>query len=209
MSSGQFISTAVQRQIVLTAAILALSGCAGVTELARDVITGLADIDVSGVTDLFGGGKVELTPEQTAQLAKIPPARALWRSTIEESQAAVFFPVFETDAVYAASSEGRLVRFNPVSRGRRKDRLTPSTGYQVGLAPGKACCSWELSKARFLHMTGKTVNRYGLPRFPARSRAHPGQLVAWSWFARGMAEFLDWSWTPGSASGPTRGLPLH
>jgi len=138
MSSGQFISTAVQRQIVLTAAILALSGCAGVTELARDVITGLADIDVSGVTDLFGGGKVELTPEQTAQLAKIPPARALWRSTIEESQAAVFSPVFETDAVYAASSDGRLVRFNPVSGKEEgstdtKHRLSGGIGTGEGL----------------------------------------------------------------------------
>lgn len=138
MSSGRFISTAVQRQIVLTAAILALSGCAGVTELARDVITGLADIDVSGVTDLFGGGKVELTPEQTAQLAKIPPARALWRSTIEESQAAVFFPVFETGAVYAASSDGRLVRFNPVSGKEEgstdtKHRLSGGIGTGEGL----------------------------------------------------------------------------
>ena len=138
MSSGQFISAAVQRQIVLTAAILALSGCAGVTELARDVITGLADIDVSGVTDLFGGGKVELTPEQTAQLAKIPPARALWRSTIEESQAAVFFPVFETGAVYAASSDGRLVRFNPVSGKEEgstdtKHRLSGGIGTGEGL----------------------------------------------------------------------------
>jgi len=138
MSSGQFISAAVQRQIVLTAVILALSGCAGVTELARDVITGLADIDVSGVTDLFGGGKVELTPEQTAQLAKIPPARALWRSTIEESQAAVFFPVFETGAVYAASSDGRLVRFNPVSGKEEgstdtKHRLSGGIGTGEGL----------------------------------------------------------------------------
>ena len=73
MSSGKSMATSIQRHIVLAASILALSGCAGVTELVRDVITGLADIDVSGVTDLFGGGKVELSPEQTAQLAKIFP----------------------------------------------------------------------------------------------------------------------------------------
>ena len=138
MSSGQSVSTSIQRQIVLTASILALSGCAGVTEMARDVITGLADIDVSGVTDLFGGGKVELSPEQTAQLAKIPPARALWRNTIEESQAAVFSPVFETDAVYAASTDGRLVRFNPVSGKEEgstdtKRRLSGGIGTGEGL----------------------------------------------------------------------------
>ena len=138
MSSGKSVATSIQRHIVLTASILALSGCAGVTELVRDVITGLADIDVSGVTDFFGGGKVELSPEQTAQLAKIPPARALWRNGTEESQAAVFSLVFEKDAVYAASTEGRLVRFNLVSGKEEgstdtKRRLSGGIGTGEGL----------------------------------------------------------------------------
>ena len=138
MSSGKSVATSIQRHIVLAASILALSGCAGVTELVRDVITGLADIDVSGVTDFFGGGKVELSPEQTAQLAKIPPARALWRNGTEESQAAVFSLVFEKDAVYAASTEGRLVRFNPVSGKEEgstdtKRRLSGGIGTGEGL----------------------------------------------------------------------------
>jgi outer membrane protein assembly factor BamB len=138
MLSSKTVASAVQRHIVLAASILVLSGCAGVTELVRDVITGLSDIDVSGVTDLFGGGKVELSPEQIAQLAKIPPARALWRGTTEESQAAVFSPVFEKDAVYAASTEGRLVRFNPVSGKEEgstdtKRRLSGGIGTGEGL----------------------------------------------------------------------------
>ena len=115
MPSGKLVFNGIKRHILLGMSIFALSGCAGVTELARDVITGLADIDVSGVTDLFGGAKVELSPEQTTQLAKIPAARPLWRHAMEESQAAVFFPVFENGAVYTASTEGRLVRLNSTS----------------------------------------------------------------------------------------------
>jgi outer membrane protein assembly factor BamB len=116
--------------------MLVLSGCAGVTELVRDVITGLADIDVSGVTDLFGGGKVELSAEQIAQLAKIPPARPLWRNTLEESQAAVFFPVFENNAVYAASTEGRLVRFNPTS-GKEEGSIDTKRRLSGGIGTGE------------------------------------------------------------------------
>jgi outer membrane protein assembly factor BamB len=115
MPSGKSVFNAIRRHILLGMSISALSGCAGVTELARDVITGLADIDVSGVTDLFGGGKIELSPEQIAQLAKVPPARPLWRNALDESPAAVFFPVLENNAVYAASMEGRLGRFDAAS----------------------------------------------------------------------------------------------
>ena len=98
MSSGKSVATSIQRHIVLAASILALSGCAGVTELVRDVITGLADIDVSGVTDFFGGGKVEMSPEQTAQLAKIPSRAVPCGERHGRKSAAVFSLVFEMDA---------------------------------------------------------------------------------------------------------------
>ncbi|PTR13937.1 Beta-barrel assembly machine subunit BamB [Nitrosospira sp. Nsp2] len=136
MPSGKPVSNVIRQHIVLGVSIFALSGCAGVTELARDVITGLADIDVSGVTDLFGGGKVELSPEQTAQLVKIPPARPLWRNALEESQAAVFFPVFENGAVYAASTEGRLVRFNSAS-GKEEGTIDTKGRLSGGIGTGE------------------------------------------------------------------------
>jgi outer membrane protein assembly factor BamB len=136
MPSGKPAFNAIRRHILLGISIFALSGCAGVTELARDVITGLADIDVSGVTDLFGGGKIELSPEQTAQLAKIPPARPLWRNAMEESQAAVFFPVLENNTVYAASTEGRLGRFNPES-GKEDGTIDTKRRLSGGIGTGE------------------------------------------------------------------------
>jgi outer membrane protein assembly factor BamB len=136
MAPGKPVFNAIRRHIVLGMSIFALSGCAGVTELARDVITGLADIDVSGVTDFFGGGKVELSPEQTAQLAKIPPTRPLWRTALEESPAAVFFPVFENNAVHAASMEGRLVRLNSAS-GKEEGSIDTKRRLSGGIGTGE------------------------------------------------------------------------
>jgi outer membrane protein assembly factor BamB len=105
----------IRRYLFLLASPLILSGCAGAIEMVRDVARSLADIDVSGVTELFGGGAVELSPEQIAQLAVIPGARLLWQNGVEEGQAAIFLPVAEGDAVYATGADGRLVRFDPAS----------------------------------------------------------------------------------------------
>ncbi len=92
-----------------------LSACAGVTDLVRDTARSLADIDVSGLTELFGGGGIEMSPEQIAQLEAIPVARPLWETTVEEGEAAVFVPVSAAEAIYATGMDGRVVRFDPVS----------------------------------------------------------------------------------------------
>lgn len=115
MPSGKSLSDTVCRHLLLLTSIFALSGCAGVTDLVRDVVTSVADIDVSGITELFGGGTVELSPEQIAQLEKIPATPPLWHNSIEESQGAVLSPVFENGAVYAAGTHGRIVSFDPGS----------------------------------------------------------------------------------------------
>lgn len=104
----------IRRYILLLTSSLILSGCAGVIEMVRDVARDLSDIDISGITDLFGGG-VELSEEQIAQLAVIPATRLLWQNGVEEGEAAIFVPVLGSDAVYATGADGRLVRFDPVS----------------------------------------------------------------------------------------------
>ncbi|SEP41930.1 outer membrane protein assembly factor BamB [Nitrosovibrio sp. Nv6] len=106
---------AMWRHALLLASSLILSGCVGMVDMVRDVARDLADIDVSGITEMFGGGGVELTPDQIAQLGVIPQARLLWQNKVEEGQAAVFVPVLGADAVYAAGMDGRLVRFDPAS----------------------------------------------------------------------------------------------
>src|SRR6476661_7536462 len=82
-----------RRQFLLLIAAFALSGCAGTVEMARDLISSLSDIDVSGVTDVFGWQTgVEMAPEQAAKLASLPGARPLWQNVIDESAATAFSP---------------------------------------------------------------------------------------------------------------------
>lgn len=109
------IKTSVGRFILLLASTCLLSACAGMTDLVRDTARGLADIDVSALTELFGGGGVEMSPEQIAQLEAIPAVRPMWEASVEEGEAAVFMPAASTDSVYATGIDGRLVRFDPVS----------------------------------------------------------------------------------------------
>src|SRR5687768_5294913 len=73
----------IQRYILLLTSSLILSGCAGAIEMVRDLARDLSDIDVSAITDLFGGS-VELSEGQIAQLAVIPEARLLWQNGVEE-----------------------------------------------------------------------------------------------------------------------------
>ena len=77
-----------RRQFLLLIASFVLSGCAGTVEMARDLVSSLADIDVSGVTDVFGlHTGVEMAPEQAAKLASLPGARPLWQNVIDVSAA--------------------------------------------------------------------------------------------------------------------------
>src|SRR5690348_4864597 len=103
------------RYVLLLVSSFTLSGCAGMVDMVRDVSRSLADIDVSGITDLFGPGEVQMSPEQIAQLEVIPSTRPGWEAGVEESPATVFLPVFSDGVVYAGGPDGRLVRFDAIS----------------------------------------------------------------------------------------------
>ena len=99
----------IPRHLLLLLLHLALAGCASVVER----IASVADLDVSPIVDLFKTKEPEISAEQTARLKLVAAARPLWQSSIvDESKVAVFSPVFANGAVYAANSEGRLVRLD-------------------------------------------------------------------------------------------------
>lgn len=85
-------------------------------DMTRDLARDLSDIDVAGISGgLLGGETIQLSPEQMAQLATVPPAQPLWRNGVEGSTVTTFSPVFEDGSVYAAGADGRLVRFDPAT----------------------------------------------------------------------------------------------
>jgi outer membrane protein assembly factor BamB len=84
--------------------------------MARELVRDVSDIDVAGVTDVFGWERaVPMSPEQVAQLNALPGTRPIWQNVIDESQATAFSPVFDEGAVYGAGVNGRLVRFDAAS----------------------------------------------------------------------------------------------
>ncbi|MDO8436678.1 MAG: outer membrane protein assembly factor BamB [Nitrosomonadaceae bacterium] len=99
----------IPRHLLLLLLHLALAGCASVVER----IASVADLDVSPIVDLFKTKEPEISAEQTARLKLVAVARPLWQSSIiDENRVAVFSPAFANGAVYAANSEGRLVRLD-------------------------------------------------------------------------------------------------
>ena len=51
-------------------------------DMGRDLASSLADIDISGFTEMFVGKAPQMSPEQIAQLEVIPPARTLWKAGV-------------------------------------------------------------------------------------------------------------------------------
>lgn len=100
---------AIPQHLLLLLLHLALAGCASFVER----IASIADLDVSPIVDLFKTKEPEISAEQTARLKLVAAARPLWQSSIiDENRVAVFSPAFANGAVYAANSEGRLVRLD-------------------------------------------------------------------------------------------------
>ena len=113
--------------------------------MARELVSSLADIDVSGVTDVFGlHTGVEMAPEQAAKLASLPGARPLWQNVIDESAATAFSPVFDDGAVYGAGVNGRLVRFDAVSGKETASVDTDAAAIGRGGRGGGDAAGWNV-----------------------------------------------------------------
>ena len=124
----------IPRYLLLLMLHLALAGCASIVEHVRSV----SDLDVSPIVDLFATKEPEISVEQAARLKLLPAARPLWQSSVEESKVAIFLPVFANGAVYAANTEGRLMRLDSVT-GKQvwsidtKHKLSSGVGMSEGM----------------------------------------------------------------------------
>ncbi len=83
---------------------LTLSGCAS-----------LSDLGGGHFTDLFSSeeDEVEIDEAEIAELESAPKIEPLWQVKLGESKTAVFFPVYENGALYAADEKGRLFKLDP------------------------------------------------------------------------------------------------
>jgi outer membrane protein assembly factor BamB len=151
------IVVALRRYLLLLAAPIMLSGCVGVTDMVRDLARSLADIDVSGMTELFGGGKVELSPEQMAQLETISATQPLWQNAVEETPAAVFLPVLADGVVHAASMDGRLVRFDATS-GKESGVIETKYRFSGGIGSGEGMLLMGTFKGEVVAFDEKSGN---------------------------------------------------
>ncbi|GAB1720736.1 MAG: Pyrrolo-quinoline quinone [Nitrosospira sp.] len=110
------LRAAVVWRLLALAAIASFSGCSGMTEMARDLVRDLSDIDLEAMSGgLLGGEPLMVSQEQMTRLTKLPRIPSLWQVTLEESKVTVFSPLFENGSVYAASTNGELLRFDPIS----------------------------------------------------------------------------------------------
>lgn len=134
----------IRRHFLLLFSSFVLSGCAGTVEMVRDLARDLSDIDVAGVAELMGWEAVQMSPEQTAQLAMVPGNHPIWKNIIDESQASAFSPVFDNGAIFGAGVNGRLVRFDAAS-----GRETASVDAQRRLSGGVGAGEGMLLVATF------------------------------------------------------------
>lgn len=84
--------------------LLMLSGCASLS-------------GVSHFTDLFSSEEdvVEVDEAELAALEATPKIEPLWQVKLGESKTAVFSPIYENGALYAAAENGRVVKLDPAT----------------------------------------------------------------------------------------------
>lgn len=86
--------------------LIMLNGCAGLSDLAG-----------GHFTDLFSSeeDEVEIDEAEIAELEATPKIEPLWQVRLGDSRTAVFLPVYENGALYAADEKGRLVKLDPAT----------------------------------------------------------------------------------------------
>lgn len=146
--------SSIPRHTFLLVLQLALTGCASFVEQVMSV----TDLDVTPIVDLFKTKEPEISAEQTARLKLVAAARPLWQSSVEESKVAIFLPVSESGAVYAANSEGRLVRLHAAT-GRQAWSIETQHKLSSGVGMGEGMLLLGTFKGEVLafDVTGKSL----------------------------------------------------
>lgn len=108
--------------------LVLLAGCASI-----------GDLGISRVVDLISDEEeAEIDEEEIAALKAAPAIPLLWQHSMNKSEVAVFSPIYENGAVYAADAEGVLARFDPATgkevwRVATRHRLSGGVGAGHGM----------------------------------------------------------------------------
>lgn len=113
-------------RVCIVALLILLGGCAN-----------LSDITGAHFTDLFSGDEdeVEIDEAELAELQTLAPIKSLWQAKLAESKTAVFLPVYDNGALYAADEEGRLIKLDPET-GREIWRVDTKSQLSGGIGVG-------------------------------------------------------------------------
>lgn len=90
---------------LLLVLLTSLGGCASLSDLGGGHFTDLFSSDDEAVID----------EAEIAALEALPKLESLWQVKLGESKTAVFTPVYENGALYAAAENGRLVKLEPAT----------------------------------------------------------------------------------------------
>ncbi|SDY56625.1 outer membrane protein assembly factor BamB [Nitrosomonas sp. Nm33] len=105
--------TSFLRRFVLFAVLVLLTGCASMGDLG---IGNIGDLGISNLVDLLSNkDENEVDKEEIAALKAVPEIPLLWKHSLNKSKIAVFSPIYENGAVYAADAKGSLVRLDPAN----------------------------------------------------------------------------------------------
>lgn len=101
------------RRFALFAVIILLAGCASIGDLG---IGNIGDLGISNLVDqLSDKDENEVDEKEIAALKTVPEIPLLWKHSLNKSKIAVFSPIYENSAVYAADAKGYLVRLDPAN----------------------------------------------------------------------------------------------
>lgn len=113
-------------RVCTLALLILLGGCAN-----------LSDITGAHFTDLFSGDEdeVEIDEAELTELQTLAPIEPLWQAKLAESRTAVFLPVYDNGALYAADEKGRLIKLDPET-GREIWRVDTQSQLSGGVGTG-------------------------------------------------------------------------
>ncbi|SFI25435.1 outer membrane protein assembly factor BamB [Nitrosomonas sp. Nm34] len=105
--------TSFLRHFALFTAMVLLAGCASMGDLG---IGNIGDLGISNLVDqLSDKDENKVDEKEIAALKAVPEIPLLWKHSLNKSKIAVFSPIYENGAVYAADAKGYLARLDPAN----------------------------------------------------------------------------------------------